>query len=54
LTGEEVLSTDEDTTLFDTYVNQFDQVAVQNAVMSSDKLQNDFFTVFFQYFMNFE
>ena len=54
LTGEEIIATDEDAALFDSYVSQFDQVSVQNAVMTSDKLQNDFFTVFFQYFMNFE
>ena len=54
LIDEEIIATDENAALFDSYVSQFDQVAVQNAVMTSDKLQNDFFTVFFQYFMNFE
>ena len=54
LTEETTVPAEENAGLFASYVNQFDQSAVQNAVMTSDKLQNDFLTVFFQYFMNFE
>lgn len=54
LTEETTVPAEENPVLFASYVNQFDQSAIQNAVMTSDKLQNDFLTVFFQYFMNFE
>ena len=54
LTEETTVPAEENAELFASYVNQFDQSAVQNAAMTSDKLQNDFLTVFFQYFMNFE
>ncbi|MCI6663903.1 MAG: peptidylprolyl isomerase [Spirochaetia bacterium] len=54
LTEETTVPAEDNSLLFDSYVTQFDQVAVQNAVMTSDKLQNDFLTVFFKYFMSFE
>lgn len=60
LTGETTVppgtsdSAGQDAALFAEYVNQFDWSAVQNAVMTSDKLQNDFLAVFLEYFMNFE
>lgn len=54
LVEETSVDTEESPVTFDDYTLQFDQTTVQNAIMSSDKLQNDFFTVFFQYFMNVE
>lgn len=54
LTEEATIPVENDAALFDSYVVQFDQVAVQNAIMTSDKLQNDFLTVFFEYFMGLE
>lgn len=54
LTEEATIPVENDAALFDSYVAQFDQVAVQNAIMTSDKLQNDFLTVFFKYFMGLE
>lgn len=54
LTGEATVAAEENAVAFADYVRQFDQSTVQNTVMTSDKLQNDFLTVFLQYFMNFE
>lgn len=54
LTEEATTPVENDAAMFDSYVVQFDQVGVQNAIMTSDKLQNDFLTVFFKYFMGLE
>lgn len=54
LTGETTVTAEENAVAFADYVRQFDQSTLQNTVMTSDKLQNDFLTVFLQYFMNFE
>ena len=54
LTEEATTPVENDAVMFDSYVVQFDQVGVQNAIMTSDKLQNDFLTVFFKYFMGLE
>lgn len=39
--------------LYPYYITQFDQSSVQSAIMSSDKLQNDFIQVYFNNFMKY-
>ena len=54
LTDETTVPAEGNIAFYADYVNQFDQAAIQNAIMTSDKLQNDFLNVFFKYFMSFE
>ncbi|MBP3417209.1 MAG: peptidylprolyl isomerase [Spirochaetaceae bacterium] len=54
LTDETTVPAEGNIAFYADYVNQFDQAAIQNAIMTSDKLQNDFLNVFLKYFMSFE
>ena len=50
-TKEETVSAEEEKNVL-TEVTSFDEASVQNAILNSPKLENDFSRVYFKYFMN--
>ena len=50
---DNTVSAENTASTFAMYSTYFDQTSVQNSIMSSDKLENNFLQVFYKYIMGF-